>query len=316
MNTKMFKAANNNAFNYFLIRLSGFFILVIFLDFAAGSLLKYFYFKQQAGLEYQTTYAIDKATEDVIILGSSRAANIYNPDIFQKELNMSCFNSGRFDHPIFYHYAVLKANIKRHIPKIVILSFDAGNFSKKAKAYYWISSLLPYYKDHPEIRDIVLLKSPCEKIKMMSATYPYNSLILPILSGNSNFSKIKYANNKGYFPLYDTVQQALPKFDYTQEKELDTVIIKTFKALIETCIDSKIKLFIACPPYLINPVGTDQSLTAAKAIAKKYNIDFLDYSRDSFFINRPALFADYSHLNDGGVTMFSKMVAERIKDSQ
>jgi hypothetical protein len=211
---------------------------------------------------------------------------------------------------------VLKANIKRNVPKIVILSFDAGNFSKKEKAYYWISSLLPYYKAHPEIRDIVLLKSPFEKIKMMSAIYPYNSLILPILSGNSNFSKIKYANNKGYFPLHDTVQQALPKFDYTQEKEMDTVIMKTFKALIKTCIDSKIKLYIVCPPYLINAVGTDHSLTAAKAIAKEYSIDFFDYSQDSFFINRPALFADYSHLNDGGVILFSKMVAEKIKSSK
>lgn len=309
----MLKNAENNSFRIFLLKLLAFFVLVILADLIIGNLLKKFYYKQQSGNDYLATYAIDKTEADILILGSSRAANLFNTQIFEKQFNMSCFNTGRYGYPIFYHYAVLKAVLKRDTPKIVILSFDAGNFSINQEAYDRLSSLLPYYKNHPEIRSIVELKGPYEKIKMFSAIYPYNSMLLPIISGNSLSSKTKHATINGYIPLNETINGPLRKFDYTIEKELDTIKVNTYKSFLQECIDSNIKLYIVCPPYMINAIGVDYSIIEAKKIAQQYKIFFFDYSRDTFYINKPQLFADYRHLNETGVELFSKSVIEKIK---
>lgn len=311
----MKKDLANKTYKIFLLKLAAFFIVISLLDFGIGYVLKKHYFKQQAGYDYQATYAIDTTKADILIMGSSRAANLFNPDIFERSFSLSCFNTGRYGYPIFYHYALLKAVVKRHKPKIVILSFDAGNFSINQEAYDRLSSLLPYYSSHPEIRPVVDLKGPYEKLKMVSSIYPYNSLLLPIISGNTNYSKKKYATIKGYIPLKENITLPLMKFDYSIEKKLDTVKINIYKAFIKECIDSKIKLFIVCPPYMVDPVGVDHSINEAKKIAAEYATNFFDYSRDAFYANKPELFADYRHLNENGVGLFSKNVIEKINSA-
>jgi hypothetical protein len=310
--TKTFK---HNSFRNFLVKLLAFFAVVFILDLVIGHLLKKYYFKQEAGYNYQSTYAIEKSEAGILILGSSRAANIFNPDIFEKHFNMTCFNAGKLGYPLFYHYAVLKAVLKRHAPAIVILSFDAGNFSIRQEAYDRLSSLLPYYEGHPEIRPIVELKGPFEKIKMLSAIYPYNSMLLPIISGNLTSSKTKFATINGYIPLKKVISGPLLKFDYSSEEKFDTVKINIYKAFIQECIDSNIKLYIVCPPYMVNSTGIDPSIIKAKKIAQDYKINFFDYTRDSFYINKPRLFADFRHLNDKGVELLSNDVVEKISNN-
>ncbi|MEP7108474.1 MAG: hypothetical protein ABI760_10840 [Ferruginibacter sp.] len=312
----MIRKVKNSFLQLFIVKLIAFFAVVFLSDLVIGRLLKKYYFKQESGYYYQTTYAIDKTEADILIFGSSRAANLFNPEIFEKHFNMSCFNIGRDGHPLFYHYALLKANLKRHLPKIVILSFDAGNFSIKQEAYDRLSSLLPYYSYHPEIRPIVDLKGPNEKVKMLSAIYPYNSLLLPIIAGNSAFSKTKYATIKGYVPLKEIIKGPLKTLDYTIEKELDTIKVNTYRAFLKECRAANIKLYVVCPPYMINAIGVDYSITTAKKIAQEYNISFFDYSRDTSFINKPLLFADFRHLNEKGVELLANTVIVQINNSK
>ena len=226
---------------------------------------------------------------------------------------MTCYNTGRYGYPIFYHFALLKAVTKRNTPQIAILSFDAGNFSVNQEAYDRLSSLLPYYKDHPEIQSVVDLKGPYEKVKMFSSIYPYNSLLLPIISGNTEASKKKYATINGYIPLNETIHGPLWKFDYTKEKILDSVKIQMYKDFIQLCIDAKIKLYIVCTPYMIEAKGIDKSIILGKSIAQQFTIPFLDYSRDTFYTSQPSLFADYRHLNRNGVKFFSNTIVDIIK---
>lgn len=287
-------------------------LMVALLDFSIGGLLKRFYYRQQSGNNYQTTVAIDNDESAILILGSSRAANLFNPLIFEQQLNLSSYNAGRYGYPIFYHYALLKARLKRQRPKVVILSFDAGNFSMRQDAYDQLSSLLPYYDGHPEIRPIVNYKSRYEKLKLVSSIYPYNSLLLPIVAGNSSLGKKKDATIKGFIPLQEVISGPLWTFDYTREKLLDTLKINTYKNFIDDCLGAKVKLFIVCPPYMIQATGIDRSITEAKKIAQQMQVPFLDYSRDSFYNRRPHLFADYRHLNEKGVAIFSKNIAQQI----
>lgn len=311
----MIKIDNPKTFKFFVLKLLAFFIVVYSIDLLIGYSLKKYYFRQEAGYDFQTTYSLEKTNAEMLIFGSSRAVNVFDPEKLGKSLGVTCYNVGRYGEPVFYHYAILKGVLKRYKPTMVLLSFDAGNFSKNQESYDRLSVLLPYYSNHPEIRSIVALKGPFEKLKLLSNIYPYNSLLLSTISGNMEGSKIKYYHSNGFVPLEKTFKGPLQTFDYTKEAELDTAKINIFKSFLQDCINSNIQLFIFCPPYMINPIGTDHSIIAGKRIAEEYHIKFFDYSRDTFFTNKSHLFADFRHLNNSGVELFSYSVGERILES-
>lgn len=304
---------NSNNLKSFFLKLLAFFIIIFFCDIVIGNILKEYYFKQKSGYDYQTSLAINQTTADIIILGSSRAVNIFNSNILENRLKMTCYNAGRNGHPLFYHYAVLKAILKRKIPKIVILSFDAKNFSIDQDAYDRLSTLLPFYQSHPEIKEIIELKSKFEKIKNLSAIYPYNSLLLPILNGNRESSKEKYKTVNGYYPLVGTMVEPLGGIKFDSKSVLDSIKVNTFKNLIYHCKQSGIKLYVVCTPYLIQSTEIDHSITEAKKIARENNINFFDFSQDTFYTKKPYLFADFRHLNEAGVQIFSNKIADMIK---
>jgi hypothetical protein len=68
---------------------------------------------------------------------------------------------------------------------------------------------------------------------------------------------------------------------------------------------------VVCSPYLCTNRIKDSSIEIGKAIAKKENIIFLDYSNYIPLIN-PNLFHDNPHMNIYGARMFSNLIASDI----
>ena len=307
---------HKSPFKLFLLKLVFLFSIVFVLDFSIGKLLNYYYFKQERGSQYLTTFAAEQMKADFVIFGSSRANHHYRPDIFEKGLHLSFFNAGRDGNFLFYHYAILKAVLKRYTPKVVILDFIHGEFSKNQDSYDRISSLLPYYRRHPEMRSVIELKSPFEKVKMLSSIYPNNSNFLIIAGGNAFFSKKKRIDSKGYIPRFEIWNKPIENEKMTFKYELDATKIKIFELFIKDCVSSKVKLYIICSPYFVQSKFPDYSITVAETIAKKSGIPFWDYSRDSAFTGNAKLFADPAHLNDSGAKIFSLKVVDRIKSTE
>lgn len=307
-----FPVRDRNPYECFFFKFIVLFIFVFVSDFLLGNLLSYYYFKQKRGADYLTTYSIDSTKADLLIFGSSRASHHYQPSIFENHLNLTCFNVGRDGSFIFYHYAVLKAILKRYSPKIIILDFNDGEFSKNESDYDRISVLLPYYKSHPEMRSMIELKSPYEKLKLLSKIYPYNSSLLIIAGGNAIFSKKKREDINGYIPLTrvwdDSIKNQNPPVKY----EIDTTKVKIYESFITDCLSSNVKLYVSCSPHFIKYTHKDYSILLAQEIAKKYNVKFLYHLQDSVFINNSKLFADPLHLNDKGAQLFSTNVADSI----
>ena len=310
----MKKIIEGNSVKSFFIKLLFFAVTVAAADIIIGMVLKKTYFHQQHGYDYLTTVSIETARDPVMIFGSSRAVNIFNPFVVEKTLNLSCFNAGRVGQSVFYHYAVLKSVLKRYTPEKIILSFDAGNFEKDQEDYDRISSLLPYYKSNPEIEPVIDLKGPYEKIKTISSIYPYNSLLLPIVRGNLKKDDRTDGSMKGYMPIRKTAKGPVRTITNTEKEVLDEKKINIYKAFIYECIKAKIELYIVCPPYLVNPIGNDLSTETGRKIASDYKVNFIDYSRDSFYVHQPQLFADFRHLNEKGAQIFTKEVASIINN--
>lgn len=296
----------------FLLRTFIFLLILFLLDFTIGKILRYFYFKQESGLLYRTTQAIDSTKADILIFGSSTANHHYYPTTFENKFQMSYYNAGSDGTSLFYHYAVLSSVLKRYAPKIVILDFNTREFNKDEDSYDRLSSLLPYYENHPEIRSIIHLKGPFEKYKLLSKIYPYNSNIFTIGIGNTALNKSRRNNNddQGFVPLKRTWEK--PISTLTLKYELDTNKIVMFKSFVKDCIKLNIKLYVFISPRFVKYTTIDKSLIIATNILKEFQIPLYDFASDPYFLNRPELFADMSHLNENGAKIYSNKVIEKI----
>lgn len=284
-------------------------VLIAISDFFIGLTLRHFYFKQKTGVLSRTTYSIEKTNADILIFGSSRANHHYNTKIIETTTNLSAYNTGRDGHFIFYQTALLKAILKRHTPKFIILDF-AGTFEFKQQDYDRLSSLLPYYKSHEEIRDIVELKSTFEKYKLISSIYPFNSTASSILVSN-----IRTADDHiyhGYSPLYGeiTVNPKIQK-NNSEKYVVDQNKYQVFEEFLKLTHEKKIPLIIVNSPIFYKN-EEDFSIQLCKELCRKYKIPFKDLSNDSQFLLNKSLFDDPTHLNHKGATLFTEKILKFI----
>lgn len=295
----------------FLIKILVFFVVFFILDYAVGSILRHFYFNQSSGTLHQTTFAIEDTKADLLILGTSKANHSYNPEIFSERVNLTAYNAGRDGGSIFYDYALLECILQRYSPKIIILDVS-WEFETKQDSYDRLSMLSPYYEKHPEIRPIIELKSRYEKIKMLSKVYPYNSMLFSILAGNLEYNKSRIKDLKGFVPLSKVWKEEIRIVNYPEYK-LDSTKINYFISFIEKCISSKVKVYIVVSPDFMKLKRIEQSNILVREIAKKYNVAFYDYSRDTLFLNNAKYFADQTHLNSDGAIVFSNRLIDDIE---
>lgn len=289
-------------------------IAILFvLDFAIGRTLRYFYFREKSGLHYRTTYAMEKTNADILIFGSSRANHHYVPEVFEDSLNMSFYNTGRDGNFIFFQTALLKSILTRYTPKIIILDI-AGGFEKNNIAYERLSSLLPYYKTHKEIRKIVDLKSQFEKIKLLSEIYPFNSQLLTIAIGNFEKNEERKSDDKGYIALNKKWGKRIDSIVNTSITEIDTNKIFYLHQFIKLAKQAGSKVFLIYSP-IFQKMNRNQEVEITNTICVEENVPFWDYSKDTTFLNNNQYFQDILHLNNTGAILFSAIISNRIKQN-
>jgi hypothetical protein len=276
-----------------------------------GRILRHLYFSQTSGLYYRTTYSIDSTKADILVFGSSRASHHYVPEIFEETLNLEFYNTGRDGNFLLFNYATFKAVINRYSPGIVIFDINPDELAKNEQDYERLSSLLPYYRDHPEIRSIVELKSPYEKYKLLSEIYPFNSSLLTIIIGNLEVNRDRKGDRKGYVPLTGLMQDTVFHKLSFQEGGLDINKIKSIKDIIRYCDSNDIALFFIQSPIYAQ-VGNTLSLGYLAKVTRESNVIFWDLSDHPDILSKPEFFQDQDHLNDTGAAYFSEMVVNRI----
>lgn len=296
----------------FAIKLLLFIFIVFLLDLVVGSMLKHFYFKQESGFYYRTTYAINETRDDLLIFGSSKATHQYHPQLLENELNYSYFNVGRDGSSIFFQYATLKSVLKRYTPKLIILDV-AREFENSQDSYDRISMLLPYYHDNPELRDMIMLKSPYEKYKLISKVYPYNSLLFSILVGNLEYNAGRFSDYKGFIPLQNKWKLPLQEIKGAAEYGIDTLKIEAYKSFIQDCKNANIKLVIVSSPIFYTLDKTEVSNKICEEIAIENKVPYFNFTGDSLFLSSPQYFADLGHLNEDGSKIFTQKVIDKVK---
>lgn len=255
---------------------------------------------------------MEKTNADLLIFGASRACHGYITSIFEDSLKMTSYNVGRDGLNIFYQLAMLKSILKRHTPKIIILD-NIGNFEKYQLSYDRLSALLPYYRTHEEIRDIVRLKSRFERIKLLSEIYPFNSLLGKIILGNTVVSKKNDVDNKGYVPYYSKWTGRLESLDKFHFGALDSAKINAFHEFLNLSKSAGAEVFVFYSPIHIK-IKNDKDDEICKVLCDDNHVPYFNYSNDTAFLNYSYLFKDNSHLNHDGAVVFSQLVARKVKN--
>ena len=287
--------------------------IIVFADQVIGRTLRYLYFKQQSGLYYRTTYAIDSTKAKMLVFGSSRANHHYVPDIFEDSLNLSFYNTGRDGNFILFNYAVFKSVINRYTPDIVIFDINNNELCKDETSYERLSALLPYYRNHKEIHDVVELRSSFEKYKLLSEIYPFNSSLATIILGNLELNKTRKLDNNGYVSLHNIIGDTVLYEIHSMAEVLDQNKINAVTEIIELCNIRNIQLvFIQSPLYAI--VNNSASIDYFEILDKKNKVVFWNFSKTPELLKTPSFFQDQHHLNNDGAIWFSNLLVQKIKN--
>ena len=289
---------------------------MILLDKSIGYVVKTLYFRQNHGDYYRTTYVFESATPDIMILGASKASHDYITKMMQDSLKETCFNSGKDGNFILYQEAETRCILKRYSPKIMVLDINDDEFEERAyKVEDRLSSLLPYYARHPEIRDIVDLKSPFEKYKLMSSLYTFNTMLLPSITGtlDLNYKKKEEMELAGYQPYFEKWKGGETIVD-SHDQNLDLIRIEAFEEILKMAKERNIKLAVVISPaykqYADNYNPTTEEI---KKITDQNRVPFWNYIGDTTYLHHKQYFMDVRHMNDEGARVFTAAIIQRLK---
>ncbi len=304
--------ASGKSWRLYALRTFLFIALVAAADALTGAGFRYLYRHQRSGTEYPTRHSAEETRADLLVMGASRAMQQINPQFLEDTLRLSAWNAGRDGMPFFYTYGLLEMILQRYTPKVIVLDIEYKMLMEVPAHYDRLSTLLPFYRDHPEIRELIRLRGPFEPYKQVSAVYPYNSMLFKLLKGYLS-AQDEVPSIKGYSPLFRSLNEPIKTWDYTAPYPLDSNKVRMLQAMIDRCRQRQIRLIFLSPPYYLKSVGTDYSFAYCKKMAADNNIPFIDYSTDTFFFNRPQLFDDTVHLNKKGSDLFSAQLAAELK---
>jgi hypothetical protein len=305
-----------------IIKIVIFILLITITDQVVGLILRKLYFNQKTGANHALTYTFRDCKADILIFGASQAQHNFDSRIISDSLKMSCYNAGQDGgHSIILQYAQIKVITKRYSPKIIILDFHPDRVVHFAGDYDRLSILLPYYKDFPEIRSLILLRSPYERVKLMSAIYPFNSNVINIIRFNTNTHAARKQDFEGYVPLKEVMNIHTLKQKHEVAAQsvsvVDSNMVNALKNIIHICKEKNIFLFIISSP-IFHTVNEKQSLPSSVSkmsldIIHSNKVNYVDFSFDSTFAGHFEWFKDRVHLNDDGAKVFTNKLADMLK---
>lgn len=257
---------------------------------------------------------------DILIYGSSRAWVDVNPEIIKDSFNLNTYNLGLDGHNFWLQYLRHLECIKYNSPpKHIILCVDFNSLQKRDELYLY-EQFLPYMLWNNNIKtytssykgfkyfdyELPLLRYVGEPSILEKA---FNSVW-----GHKN-SSYRYKGYKGIKKTWtDDFELAKTKMGNYQVA-LDSASIKLFDKFLMECKNSQIEVsLVYTPEHIVGQrfvTNRDQVITIYKNFAKKYNLQFLDYSKNPICLDT-SFFYNATHLNKTGSELFTKKLVQDL----
>jgi hypothetical protein len=257
------------------------------------------------------------AQPEVVITGSSRAMHGYVADSLGAWLGTRAYNLGRDGMwGSLYAYGA-GAIVRRHArPKVWILDAMPELYVGRERFDY-LSCFLPYIEQEPAAREIAAQRSRWERVRMLSHIYPYNSLLVSLLS--PRLGKVVQPRD-GYLELtgqmvIDSTAAASPAPDaYPRDPLKWKYLGKTIEVLEAGGVEV---VAVRSPQWVAGDAGREQQRRISAELARTFGelgVRYLDFSvPDHPELADPSLYRDAEHLNGTGALRFTRELAESLQ---
>jgi hypothetical protein len=289
----------------FLINIAIFFAIVAAVDFSLGKVFHYLHARVAGGRTGAEYYVCKKGTENIVIMGSSRASHHYVPDIISEKCGMSCFNAGQDGNGIILQYGRWKMLSKRYVPQLILYDINLGFDLIKNDNMTYIDRLKPFCAEK-DVKTYVATIFPTEGMKVLSNMYCYNYKFLEMTF--DCIGKGDYLSNAGYIPLYGHIREEMIYRHPKQKKsnvEIDEVKLQYLEQFVKEATSLGVKVVFVVSPSWKGGIYTTEAYSIIKELSNKYALSFYDYT-DSDICDNPDYFEDSSHLNNKGARVFTE----------
>ena len=283
-------------------------LIIVGIDQGYGVVCRHLISHAKGGSVYLNNYICDSITADVLIFGSSKAKNQYDPKILEDTLGMSVFNCGTHGMGMIYNYGRWKIISKRYVPKVLVYEMlPIVDFMIRDDNTIFINPLRPYYGKVEGIDSIFWKVDATEKFKMWSKTYQYHDFLEYL----SCYRGGKQPGNGYNIPANTRLDPTTLEPEKDFQYELDSVKWYYAEKFVKE-VSGRTQLIMAVSP-MYSFHDDHGGLTKIKELCKKYDVPVIDHFCDPEFVDNPDLYIDMAHLNRDGSVKWSKKIASELK---
>lgn len=264
----------------------------------------------------------DKKTNDpCLIYGSSRAKTHIDPAIIERETGVSAYNFGSNGQPFVINKVRHDVNLRINgRPKYIIHSADPSGLAVPGELF-----------DYPQFYPYILWDwEMIRGVNIAEEGFTYLDYFVPMARYYGELDRIyetlKQAINptsfkqrvKGYTAVHrewtTDFAKAKEKKEYVRG-EVNSKAVEIYENFIEECQANGTKLAIVYTPEYIEGqeyyINHDSIVAVYEQISKKYNVPFLDYTKDSICYDKK-YFYNSMHLNAKGSTLISEQLTRDL----
>lgn len=283
-----------------------FFVTVAVADAAFGFLCRYLNAHAGGGDTLNQYVTTKEQRSPILVLGSSRAAHHYNPEILADSLGKEVWNCGLDGNGLLFQYGRLLLILERYTPEVIIYdvipSFDICE-EDNLKSLKWLNR----WADNHVLDTLINDVSRTERLKMLSNFYRYNTQFIQMLKENTGDPEIY---DRGYRPLAEVMDYEGKGTDDgpTQWQPLKR---KYFEKLIDLCREQGIKLVAVYSPWY--GAKSSHALEPVTTMCSEKKVPVIDFYADTLWTARKEWFADPSHLNSTGADSFTRALVAPLR---
>ncbi len=321
-------STSNSSVKRFALRALLAVLLVVIIDQGLGLVLGTLYDRTREGDFGGCINLTLEQRNEVVVFGSSRAKHHYIPDVLEKSTGRSFFNAGIDAQNLLCHYGIAQLVLGEYTPKAFILDLnpedlrDTGGTTSLDK----LSVLLPYYKrGNSALNTLLLERSKFERLRLLSAAYPYNSMAMPLLKYTLKPDSAGTIKSRGFLPYYGSdvleivrIEEMNAPPEATSVPAIDPFQVSTLRNFVASARAKDVTLIVCLGP-LWEKKGQDLAdhtalLEAYLALLEELEVPVVrvDSSTNDIFLN-PELYKDRIHVNKEGATAFSEVLGEQLR---
>jgi hypothetical protein len=268
-------------------------------------------------------YAEDKASMDVIIMGSSNSYCTVDPIVLYDEYGITSYDFSSSSQQMNMAYLYMKEALKTQSPKLI--AFEVN---------YLVGDTLDYENTSALRWGYTCMPLTVDKIKSIyNSTGGFNadfvSYVFPIFFYHTRWNELAktdftyfYSDKTSYTKGYNESDKVyeeqvyLEGYDSYGEAYIDERNIEYLDKMIELCDENNIELILFKSP---REGWYKYDTEATRQIAAERNLDFIDYNElyynGEFEIDTTSDFRDYEHLNNSGARKVTLHLGNYIKEN-